>query len=445
MKNEVNRALAAKKRFIALLLAIVASVGTMFAESGTCGDNLTWDLTDGVLTISGTGAMTNWSIFSDVPWYPKRSSITEVSIGNSVTSIGNYAFYYTVLTSVTIGNSVTSIGKSAFGGCSALTSVTIPNNVTSIGGSAFEGCSGLTSIEIPNSVTSIGEEILSGCVNLVSIIAPAKVFDAYSWYYSISRLETIRITAGELTENALWHISYIAAQTLKTMDMAATTNTELADRLFLGMNKLQKLVLPANLSRINYMAIAECLRLEEITIPERVTEIDDRAFENCRSLKTVTFAGSALTTIGDWAFYNCHELSKLELPEGVTTIGKAAFYGCTYLNEVVMPASVQSIGDNAFALCSKLAKMNVLAVVPPTVEEMTFYEVSTDAPVYVPDESVEAYKSHAVWGRLNIQGKTHGMDDVQSGQVQCTKVLRDGQVLIQRGENLYTVTGVRVK
>ena len=85
-------------------------------------------------------------------------------IPNSVTSIGDYAFYYCSITSVTIPNSVTSIGSSAFYDCSGLTSVTIPNSVTSIGYSAFSGCSGLTSVTIPNSVTSIGDEAFSGCI-----------------------------------------------------------------------------------------------------------------------------------------------------------------------------------------------------------------------------------------------------------------------------------------
>ena len=85
-----------------------------------------------------------------------------VNIGNSVTSIGTYAFYKcTGLTSVTIPNSVTSIGSGAFYSCTGLTSVTIPNSVTSIGNSAFSDCSGLTSVIIPTSVTSIGNSALS--------------------------------------------------------------------------------------------------------------------------------------------------------------------------------------------------------------------------------------------------------------------------------------------
>ncbi|MBR0064693.1 MAG: leucine-rich repeat domain-containing protein, partial [Paludibacteraceae bacterium] len=147
-----------RKKLFTFFLAIAASIGSLFAESGTCGDNLTWNLTDGVLTISGTGKMTDFSYPDYGPWYSSRSSIKTVNIGDGVTSIGDDAFYNcSALTSVTIGNSVTSIGNYAFYECRSLTSVTIPNSVTSIGDGAFYNCSSLTSVTIPNSVTTIGE------------------------------------------------------------------------------------------------------------------------------------------------------------------------------------------------------------------------------------------------------------------------------------------------
>ncbi len=101
------------------------------------------------------------------------SSLTSVTIPNSVTSIGSYAFSYcSSLTSVTIPNSVTSIGSGAFWNCSSLTSVTIPNSVTSIGGSSFYGCSALTSVNIGNSITSIGNSAFQGCSSLKRVNDP---------------------------------------------------------------------------------------------------------------------------------------------------------------------------------------------------------------------------------------------------------------------------------
>ena len=104
------------------------------------------------------------------------SGLTSVTIGNSVTTIGDWAFSFcSGLTSVTIPNSITSIGIYAFYGCSGLTSVTIPNSVTSIGEYTFYGCSGLTSVTIPNSVTSIGESAFDGCSGLTSVTIPNSV------------------------------------------------------------------------------------------------------------------------------------------------------------------------------------------------------------------------------------------------------------------------------
>ncbi len=106
-----------KHKLFTFILALTASVGTLFAEIGTCGDNLTWDLTDSVLTISGTGVMKDYDYYNKryAPWYSSRQSIRTVTISDGVTSIGSYAFYYCDrLRSVAIPNSVTSIGTFAF-------------------------------------------------------------------------------------------------------------------------------------------------------------------------------------------------------------------------------------------------------------------------------------------------------------------------------------------
>ena len=295
-------------------------------------------------------------------------------IPNSVTSIGNYAFSGCYkMTSVTIPNSVTSIGDHAFVYCDGLTSITIPNSVTSIGYGAFSYCSSLTSITIPYSVTSIGEGAFEGtnltsfiCYNpsltyfglgtqplLDTIVAPAAFFDVEEadWASAPKHVRYARVIAGELTENAFGviHRSY---KTLKVLDLEAATNTSIADEAFKGCYKLDSLYLPSNLTYIPYMAIADCKSLKSITIPATVEEIDNSAFENCRSLQSIIFedsasaqgpahyaaaSGSSLWRIGSWAFYNCHQLQELTIPEGVTEIGDAAFYGCTYIEDIVLP------------------------------------------------------------------------------------------------------------
>ena len=201
-----------KKKFLLFLLATVAGAGTLFAESGKCGENLTWNLTGGVLTISGTGEMYDFENGSLTPWYDISSTINTVIINEGVTYIGASAFeHYENIQAINIPYSITSIGDGAFNWCESLTQVTlnsdaivstdytqysisnifgyqveeyiIGNRVTSIGHRAFYNYDGihygkennLTSVTIGNSVTSIGSEAFYGCSNLVSVSLPEGV------------------------------------------------------------------------------------------------------------------------------------------------------------------------------------------------------------------------------------------------------------------------------
>ena len=254
-------------------------------------------------------------------------------------------------------------------------------------------------------------------------------------------------------------------KTLGTLDLAAATNTTLSDEAFKGCYNLQTLVLPAQLTSIPYMAVADCKALQAITIPATVEEIDNSAFENCRSIRSITFEGaaapengganfapaaatSALWRIGNWAFYNCHQLQHLTIPESVTEIGDAAFYGCTYLEDMTLPSSMRKIGDNTFALCSKLQKIHVRALVPPTICAKTFYDVNRAIPVYVPDEAVADYKADTYWQEFNIVGESNapmGIENTNTnGEINAQGVqkrLHNGQVLIIRGDKTYTLLG----
>ncbi|MCC8156108.1 MAG: leucine-rich repeat domain-containing protein, partial [Oscillospiraceae bacterium] len=159
------------------------------AMGGTYGENLSWTLEEGVLTISGVGEMVNGDNYTvvsssdivatssdDIPWYSQRESIAAVVIENGVTTIGSGAFQNcSSLTSVTVPSSIIYIGNAAFYGCSSLTSLTIPDSVTFMGSGVFAGCSSLTNVAIPNSVTSIGEYVFYGCSSLTSVSIPDSV------------------------------------------------------------------------------------------------------------------------------------------------------------------------------------------------------------------------------------------------------------------------------
>lgn len=174
-----------KEKLLTLVTILFMSIN-LFAQisSGSCGTNVTWILQNGVLTISGTGPMDDWSGFPFVPWNDVRSSITQVVIKNGVTNIGNYAFWSdSNLQSITIPGSVTRIGAFSLSDCGKLTSVSIPNNVTRIERAAFAQCGGLTTVTIPNSVTYIGVNAFTDCSGLTSVTIGSGVdsIDGYAF------------------------------------------------------------------------------------------------------------------------------------------------------------------------------------------------------------------------------------------------------------------------
>ena len=473
-----------KKTLISLFLALGLGVGTLLAQSGTCGDNLTWTLDNDTLTISGTGDMTNFS-YGNPPWKGYRSSITTVIINSGVTSIGSSACHmFTHLTSITIPNSVTSIGEDAFYGCANLKDVYISdivawyaisfaddNNSNPLywARNIYINDKATKNITIPNTLqkSSDNDPTVKFFNNFTHIEAPAWFFDEEEseWPSCPKYLESVTINSGEMNDNVFGVISR-SYKTLTTLDVSAVSNTDLADEAFKGYYNLTSLALPQGLERIGYMTIADCKSLQAITIPTSVEEIDNSAFENCRSLKSITFGGqqtnisgrlnapaaseSRLQRIGNWAFYNCHELQNLTIPEGVKEIGDGAFYGCVYMENLILPASVRAIGDNTFALCSKLQKIEVRSATPPEIEQKTFYDVQRRIPVYVPDDSVDAYKDDALWGEFNIQGESGMLMDIptvsaSAAQSQVQKIMHNGQLYILRDGKVYNAVGAEVK
>ena len=174
---------------------------------GTCGDNLTWVLENGTLTISGNGAMydyaydSNSPTYSTHPWKDVAASIKSVEIAPSVTTVGDYAFRYCEnLETVTIGDSVTSIGDSAFRNCESLQSVIIGNRVETIGDEAFEYCYSLTSVTIPDSVTSIGKFSFSCCFDLSCVTMGTGVTSVGYWAFYGCRYLTDVYYGGTQTQ-----------------------------------------------------------------------------------------------------------------------------------------------------------------------------------------------------------------------------------------------------
>ena len=390
-------------------------------------------------------------------------SVSYENVNYSVTSIGWGAFFgSSSLTSISIPNSVSGIGSEAFAFCEGLTSVKIfdvaawciinfansasnplryaqhlfingeevkdliiPNGVTSIGDYAFSGCLGLTSVTIPNSTMSIGASAFNNCLGLTSV----HISDLEAW---------CKISFPAYNSNPLFY----------------------AHHLYLNGEEIKDLVIPNSITNIGNYAFRECSALTSISIPNGVESIGDQAFYNCSALTSVTIPNS-MTSIGGGAFGNCSELTSVTIPNSVTSIGVGAFQGCSGLTSVTMsdnvtsiescafwgcsglttftiPNSATYIGAGAFSGCSSLTSINIpngvtsigiqafyecsslsLVTIPNSVtiiEEGAFYECSALTSVTIPN-SVTSIGDHAFYGcegltSVSIPNSVTSMEDL---------------------------------
>ena len=334
-------------------------------DSGSCGENVTWTLTaDGTLTISGTGAMTDYTYDSRSPWYSCRTYIKRVVMQQGVTSIGDHAFW----------------------DCSGLTSVTIPDGVTSIGGDAFSGCSALTSVTIPGSVTNVGQYAFSGCSSLTDIYYGGYGTDWQKLNVSIPTSATVHFKdniygKGDCGINVTWELTsdgtLIISGTGRISNYSYDNNAPwyscrayikrvviqqgvraIGDQAFYYCENLTSVTIPDSVTSIGGSAFSGCSGLTSVTIPDGVTSIGDYAFSDCSGLTSVTIP-SSVTSIGDGAFSGCTSLASVAIPSSVTEIGGSAFSGCSGLTSVTIPSSVTSVGNSAFSGCSNLASVTI--------------------------------------------------------------------------------------
>ena len=245
------------------------------------------DLTDGVLTISGAGAMEDYAASSDAPWYEERKNIKEIIVEPGITRIGQRAFTSVAASKVTLPETVTSFGDNAFYGVK-MTSITIPSGVTSISNSCFWMCTELATISLHNGITSIGDNAFRNCSKLTSFTFPDSV------------------------------------TSIGTYALAQCT-------------KLTSVVLPQGITSIPAGMFDGSTALRSVTIPNAVTSIGAQAFIRCNALATVALSNN-LVSIGDEAFSNVNARNLKEtftIPASVTRIGMNAFKYQTDLTGVV--------------------------------------------------------------------------------------------------------------
>lgn len=394
------------------------------AQSGTCGETATWELSDeGVLTISGSGAISDTGQH-DMPWKDLRNDITSIVIDEGITRIGNWVFHScTEAISVSLPSTLKEIGEQSFRSCSKITQVMLPSGLKSIGGGAFYYCYSLTSLTIPGGVEnftdafgfsglrtlvleegidSVDDYAFCGCYDLKNVTLPSTVKRIGKYAFSnCSSLANLDIPADvtELGEAALSYTAlsefefpegvnsvepYVLSGTDITSIVIPQGVTTIGQNAFYGCENLATVTFPSTLTRIEggafsytaltslhlpdgvefigHSAFRECNVLETVTMTDSVTTMDDNAFDHCDILRSVTLSDQ-IETIGLQTFSQCKKLETIHLPASLKTIGNDAFQYCESLRSLTLPDGTESIGSLAFRGCSVLEAV----VIPASV------------------------------------------------------------------------------
>lgn len=237
-------------------------------------------------------------------------------------------------------------------GYTAMTSAVVGDCTTTVDSYAFNGddfrrCKNLSSITFSDSVTSIGRRAFTG--------------------------------------NGLREVS------------CGSGLTSIGEYAFAGNYNLSALTIP-NVTTIEEGAFQSCSGLTSLVLPDTLTTIGSNCFYNCKSLTNVHLSNN-LTTIGGQSFYGNTSLTSINIPNSVATIGMGAFAGCHAMTALTIGSGITSIGDSAFNVCSGLTSITINATVPPTIGVFTF-DKTNNAPIYVPEASVSAYKAATNWSDL---------------------------------------------
>lgn len=344
-----------KKRFtllfimIMVLLAVCTSVAA--EEAGTCGENLTWILSDnGTLTISGTGEMESYQ-YGTPPWKgdifnPSNENvkkIEEIIIESGVTTIGDYAFSgLTNVKTIHIPETVTSIGVQAFGKCDNLTKIFIPESVAEIKPAAFSEWSSQLVVH-GNNNNYIFED---GCLyskdkSILHTYFGNKEYTSFAVPDNVIKIENYAFENNNTLTN------------LKLSDSV----TSIGEYAFSQCSSLKSITLNNTLSIIGAGAFYSCRNLESIMIPDSVTEIGFCAFQTCENLQRIKLSRN-MTSLSEGMFAHCSGLTEVAIPHGITKIDGTAFLFCSNLRSITIPETVLGINTGAFDGCNNLIIVN---------------------------------------------------------------------------------------
>ena len=346
-------------------------------DSGSCGDNVTWEYYDSTKTliIKGDGPMMT-------KWTTPYTSITTAIIESGVTTISERAFYNcSALQSVSIPSGVTKIGTYAFYSCKRLTQLELPGSVETIERYAFANCSKLASVVLNEGIVTIGERAFYNCAALKSIEIPKSVVKVDRYAFSKCKaLTSVAISSGVQTIGLQAFSECAALQSI----YIPKTVTSIGESVFADCTKLA--IITVDEENLNYSSQDNVLynkdktRLitypigkteSEFTLPQTVVAIDDFAFQRCTNLTKITLS-PVLKTIGEWVFAYCTELTEIELSNELESTGAWSFAYCSKLTQMNFPQTMKVIGYGTFAHCTALESLHI----PASVETIEGYIIT---------------------------------------------------------------------
>lgn len=366
-------------------------------------------------------------------WFYDYKYSTSFVIPNGIVAIGNdqeygvFPYYYNKTYTENHGrNGKTTRTEREYGDNRNLKSVVIPPTVRYVRNNVFKKCAYLTAIAFPDSVLSIGKEVFSGCDRLAAIRMPKNILQLCNMsLYSTALYKN----EANWKDGALYVGTNLVASRKDITSCKIVEGTRVIAREAFycfpdekGSSTLASVSIPDSVVTVGYEAfkdttlykdaskwkdnvlyIDHCLidvkqelLVGDYQIEESTRVIAEGAFEESYALMNVTLPDS-LVTIGSIAFRKCVALSSIEVPYGVFYIGEWAFKGCSSLASVTLPSSLEYMLREVFNDCTSLSEIKVYAVKPPVVDTTLGSNLDKSIPVYVPEESIEAYKAADGW------------------------------------------------
>ena len=300
-------------------------------------------------------------------------NLNKVIIPESVTKIDGDAFAEcSGLVDIKMHEGINTIGSRAFYKCDRLLDIVIPDSVEKIEFEAFRGCDKLENIKLSENLTIVGYGVFGDCKSISKIEIPKslKKFDgtwgrgtnlSYGAFGGCSNLKTVNFEAGSTIVCAALFMGCDGIEEIELPD----TITEIGDSAFKNCKNLDRITMNNGIEILESSAFEDCFSLTTINIPNTVKAISNSTFQDCTSLTEVHLS-NILKEIPASTFSGCKKLTTINFPSTLTTIGNSAFSGCESLPEAILPSGVEKIESNAFKNCKAMKK----AVVPDTVSSI---------------------------------------------------------------------------